>query len=83
MHMEEVLRFAGEDIEKLVKECEVGENLIKDVATELFADKINVTRIAFLIAFTEKLIQHYSHAKETILTDLFSNIYKNIKFHEA
>lgn len=78
--MEEVMQVYGENISELVRQYKSIKNVIEGIAQEMFSDKINVTRIAFFLAFAQKALEECPKEAETIYEDVFHSLYRNIKF---
>lgn len=78
--MEDILKTSEKEITQLVKQCEFHNQIIKYISEELFSDKINLIRIAYLLAFVKKLVEKYPDQKHALYEDVFNSIYSYIKF---
>lgn len=76
--MDEVLQFAKE----LLKEVstEYSPESISIIAAAVFEDKMTVVRIAFFMAYIQKLIENCPDKKHDIYEKTFISICRNIKF---
>lgn len=72
------MEFSEKEITHLAKECKP--EAIKYVGVEMFSDKINLYRIAFFLAFAQKVIKENPLNKHEIYEDVFKAIYSFIKF---
>lgn len=77
--MEEVLKFAENEIIHDIKKCHSHDQMIKTVAEELFSNKFNITRVAFLMAFVKKWIEAHPETKYEIYEDFFHAMYFHLK----
>lgn len=62
--MEEVLQTSGK---KLVEQAEqlhqIGKNDLRIIGDEVFSDQITIARIAYFLAFSQKLIEKFPRKK--------------------
>lgn len=78
--MEEVKLYAAQELTKMAEECGSDKNALLLIGDELFSDRINIPRIAFYLALAEKLMDLHPDTKQDIYENVFTCIYKNIKF---
>ena len=78
--MDEVRRALGSQLNGMAKQCILQKHSLLHVASELFSDKISVSRIAFFLALAEKIIELHPEMKCEVHEDVFTSILKNMKF---
>lgn len=49
----------------IAKQCESDVHVILPISKEMFSDQVTITRIAFLLCFTKKLMDEYPEKKYT------------------
>lgn len=72
------MEFSENEINHLAKDCKP--EAIKYVGAEMFSDKITIYRIAFFLAFAQKIIEENPNDKHEIYKDVFNAIYSGMKF---
>lgn len=72
------MEFSENEINHLAKDC--NPEAIKYVGAEMFSDKITIYRIAFFLAFAQKIIKENPLNKHEIYEDVFKAIYNGMKF---
>lgn len=70
--------FANGVIIHMARDCKP--EAIKHVGAEMFSDKITIYRIAFFLAFAQKVIEENPLNKREIYEDVFKTIYSGMKF---
>jgi hypothetical protein len=78
--MDEVLRSHGDEIREIAKEVGAEAGVIRYVGDMMFSDKFTNHRIAFFLAFAEKVNETYPFKKQEVYEEVFKSIYRNIQF---
>lgn len=79
--MESVMEYAiKNNFIQMVEECDLKENSIEDIASEIFLNKMTIFQVAFFLAFAKICIERYPSYKQQIYEKVFKSIYKHMKF---
>lgn len=76
--MDKVLRHYGPTIKELAKDCSV--KGIPIIASEVFADRMTIERVAVFMAFAQNLVENHPDKKNDIYEKIFTSMYYHMKF---